>query len=345
MKRLILLALTVVLIPSLLWAQDDNGERHGRGRGNGNAREERAPVVHERSEGMSGGVVHERSVNPVVHTARVAKPADRHNTRTVSPQFRNLGVRTYPKPVVREKLLVEGREHSVINYPSRGPSGAALNARVIARTNFSTNPTVRSHMSLVTRSSFTTRINVYNRSETRPGSYYWHTDHGFNYCHYYDPWGYHWYGWYLGNAYFWTRWYSNNWWWYDPVYYRWCYWHDGGWWWQDPDTTTIYVYNNGSYVMPSGEVNVNVNVSAPVHSVKRAYTSNDGARQVKLVGDDAFLYDISGQNAFKPVYLASNVTDVKFSNTDNGKPLRVMLTLSDGSFEMFDDQGNSLTGY
>jgi len=214
-------------------------------------------------------------------------------------------------------------------------------------------------MGIITGGAFRAQIGIYNLNERIVGNYYWHTGNGFNYCHYYDRWGYHWYGWYLGNSYFWTRWYANNYWWYDPTYYRWCYWHDGGWWWQDPNTTSIYVYNNGSYMPTDSGVNVNVNVNGnngpgassaqpPVSNqgqgAGKTFYSNDGTRQVKVVGNDAFLYDTSGQNSFKPIYLGSNVTSVKFSNTNNGKPLQVMLMLSDGSFDMYDGQGNPLSG-
>ena len=107
--------------------------------------------------------------------------------------------------------------------------------------------------------------------------------------------------------------------------------------------------------MTADGANVNVNVGngqgspsaqAPVQNQggKNVYYSNDGSREVKVVGADAFLYDVSGQNAFKPVYLGTNVTSAKFSNTSTGKPLQVMLLFSDGSFELFDDQGNSVNG-
>lgn len=261
------------------------------------------------------------------------------NRRAVSPQLKKMGVRSYPKPMEKTHLLAEKRERSTIVYPKAGPGGASLKANAISRTNFSSNLSVRTRMSVVNGASFKAQINQFNRSETTVGSYYWHTGNGYNYCHYYDPWGYHWYGWYWGNSYFWTRWYSNNWWWYDPTYYRWCYWHDGGWWWQDPNNVTvIYVYKNGNYEAAGDES------ESSSQSPKQVFQSDDGTREVRLVGDDAFLYDTSGDHLFKPVYLDSNVTSVKFSNTSNGKPLQVLLMLGDGSFETFDDQGYSLNG-
>ncbi len=330
MKKVILLALIAVLLPSLLLAQEDRG---GRGERGGDRGGDRASSY----EGSGGG-------SPRAEGYRSA--------RSVSPRYRSMGVRSYPKTVVRSKLLVAGRERSSIAFPASGPHGAALNARVVARTSISGNPLIRSHMSIIAGPSFRAQINVFNRNERVVGQYYWHTGNGFNYCHYYDRWGYHWYGWYLGNNYFWTRWYANNYWWYDPAYYRWCYWHDGGWWWQDPDTTTVYIYNNGSYVSPDGQVDVNVNSdsqaalpseSAPPTS-KNVYNSKDGTRQVKVVGNDAFLYDISGDNAFKPIFMGSNVTGAKFSNSQNGGALQIMLLYADGSFGLFDDMGNSMSG-
>ena len=331
MKQILFLVLLAVLLPGLVSAQDD---RHGDRNGN----------FHE-------GHANNRNARP---RHNVRPNVYRTNRVGVSSQVRNLGVRSYPRPYARTQLLVAPRERSAIAFPNRGVGGASLHANVFARTNFSANPVIRNHMALITGGAFRTQIGIYNTNERIVGNYYWHRGNGFNYCHYYDRWGYHWYGWYLGNSYFWTRWYSNNWWWYDPAYYRWCYWHDGGWWWQDPDTTTVYVYNNGSYMLADG-ANVNVNVGngqgspstqAPVQNQggKNVYYSNDGSREVKVVGADAFLYDVSGQNAFKPVYLGTNVTSVKFSNTSNGKPLQVMLLFSDGSFGLFDDQGNSVNG-
>lgn len=337
MKRIILMAVLVVILPGLVLAQEDRDNRHGDRDGN----------YHQRH--ANGNVrQHHNNVRPNVY-----KP----NRVAVSGQFGSLGVRSYPKPYAHNQLLIANRQRSAIVFPASGSGGASLHVNVFARTNFSANPVIRTHMALITGGTFRAQIGIYNANERIVGNYYWHTGNGFNYCHYYDRWGYHWYGWYLGNSYFWTRWFSNNWWWYDPAYYRWCYWHDGGWWWQDPDTTTVYVYNNGNYMPADGGVNANVNVNvgngqgapnaqAPMQtqSGNNAFYSNDGSREVKLVGTDAFLYDVSGQNSFKPVFLGSNVTSVKFSNTSNGQQLQVMLLFGDGSFGLFDNQGNSVSG-
>jgi hypothetical protein len=71
------------------------------------------------------------------------------------------------------------------------------------------------------------------------------------------------------------------------------------------------------------------------------FKSRDGSRTVKLFGEDAFLYDTDQDGTDnKPVYLASGVKEVKFSKSSAWKPMQIMLILNDGSFEMFDSDGN-----
>jgi hypothetical protein len=158
-----------------------------------------------------------------------------------------------------------------------------------------------------------------------------------------DDWGYHWYGWYVGSQYFWTRQYANRWWWYDSDYGRWCFWNDGFWWWQDPaHVGDLYCYNDDSYI-PTNSADDQIVVTTGDSSNSTVYSSPDGTRQVKVMGDsqDAFLYDTANPPSFDPVYLASKATNVQFSNTNNGRPLEIILTLSDGSFDMFDGEGNT----
>lgn len=324
MKKFLYLFLVMVLMPSLIHAEERN-DRFG-GDDNG---------------GFQGDQVHGHRHGV---RYRTRGRAARVRRAVVSVQFRGMGIRSYPQPIARNHLLVADRERSSIVFPNRGPGGVYLHANLIARTNFSGNILVRNHMAVITAPAFRANIVGYCARENLVNHYYWHTYNGFSFCHYYDRWGYHWYGWYLGNVYFWTRWYNNHYWWYDPVYYRWCYWHDGGWWWQDPDTTTIYVYNNGSYISSTGSAGSNM--VPPTSSVKSAdYFSNDSTREVRVLeGGDAFLYDISGNNAFKPIYLGSNVTDVKFSKSQNGGSSQILLMLKDGSFSTFDSNGNPVGG-
>ena len=72
------------------------------------------------------------------------------------------------------------------------------------------------------------------------------------------------------------------------------------------------------------------------------FKSPDGSRLVKLVQSDgdAFLYDTAAIPSFDPIYLASGVQSVQFSDTSNGRPLEIILKLNDGSFDMFGTDGH-----
>ncbi|HVM33681.1 MAG TPA: hypothetical protein VMU88_11145, partial [bacterium] len=172
----------------------------------------------------------------------------RSSSVAVPGRFKTLGVHSAPRPLAdRSYYVATSREHSRIELPTRGPDGHALKFHVAARTEIGS-PLVQRHMAALGAGPEMGRINHYNAVETRPNYYYWHSYNGYRYCHYYDNWGYHWYGWYLGDTCFWTRYYWGNWWWYDGAAARWCYWHDGGWWWNDPyNTSTVYIYVNGDY--------------------------------------------------------------------------------------------------
>jgi hypothetical protein len=191
---------------------------------------------------------------------------------------------------------------------------------------------VRGPMASIARSSaFTSRMNRLNSAETLRGHYYWHNFNGFNFCHYFDSWGAHWYGWYRGDSFFWTRYFGGLWWWYDPLAFHWCYWDDG-WYWQDPETQVITLDNGGQSASPQ---------TSDASGGYTQYQSEDGTRTVKMVGQDAFLFDTSGSPDFKPRFLASGVAKVTLSKTDQGKPLQIMLELNDGSFQLFDSQGQA----
>lgn len=259
-----------------------------------------------------------------------------------------MGVRSLPHPMNRHNLLAADRAHSTMTRPLAGPHGEALRASLI-EPHGANAVVVRNHMNtFVNNAAFSAQINVYNTHETVANHYYWHTWGGYNYCHYYDPWGYHWYGWYWGGHCFWSRWYLGNWWWYDPVYYRWCYWHDGGWWWQDPArVNVVYIYDNGQYE-PADSTEATADMNAPTgpgqepagSAAPVSFSSQDGTRMVKVVNGDAFLYDtVQGEDG-KPFFLASGVKEVKFSGGD-GKPLQVLAIFEDGSFQLYDSDGNA----
>jgi hypothetical protein len=196
-------------------------------------------------------------------------------------------------------------------------------------------------MGLVNSASWRGRVEGFGRNERDPRRYYWHHEHDFDFCHYLDDSGYNWYGWYLGSHFFWTRYFNSRWWWYDTDFDRWCFWNDGFWWWQDPyHMGDIYMYNNNSYV-PGNSQDDQVAVAAPEKAGQSTFASPDGTRTVKVVTDtqDAYLYDTSKEPSFNPVYLASGVKDVQFSDTSNGRPLQIVLKLNDNSFDIFDGQG------
>ena len=102
----------------------------------------------------------------------------------------------------------------------------------------------------------------------------------------------------------------------------------------------LYCYNDGAYI-PVNSADDQIVVTQPSDAVMKAVNSPDGSRTVKIVAgnSDAFLYDDSAQPAFNPVYLASGVESVEFSDSANGRPLEGILRLKDGSFDLFDGQG------
>lgn len=275
-----------------------------------------------------------------------------------------MGIHSVPQPWThRYQYVTSNRGHSTISLPRTGPNGLALSAHVMVRTQIGS-AVVQQHMaSLRANTLEMNRINGYNQTETRANFYYWHTYNGYNYCHYYDPWGYHWYGWYVGDSCFWTRYYWGNWWWYDPSYSRWCYWHDGGWWWNDPDNTTIvYVYENGDYNAVNTDTSAAPAPAAPTDSAaapgspagnpaastgpivqKGLYKSPDGTCVVKIFGDsnDAILSDTANPPKFKAVFLGSNAKSVAFNAASDGSE-QVTVTFTDGSVKNFDEQGTDL---
>jgi hypothetical protein len=259
----------------------------------------------------------------------------------VRKKLQKIGVKKEPGYITdRQEIVDTDRAHSVVLPPQTGPQGTRLNAAVVSARHYN-DPVVRNQMKLVAQSAMRQRVTQYNQLETQQNHYYWHNDNGFNYCHYVDNWGYHWYGWYVGDQYFWTRNYANRWWWYDTDYNRWCFWNAGFWWWQDPDHLgDLYCYNNDAYI-PTNSAEDQIVVTTDASSAGTVFTSPDGTRQVKVLSDsqDAFLYDTADPPSFAPIYLASKVTNVQFSS-NSGRPLEIVLTLGDGTFDLFDDQGN-----
>ena len=269
----------------------------------------------------------------------------------VSPRLRSLGVRSVPRSYTNRSQLFSTGNNRNLGLPSQGPRGEAFRSSFVSPRAMNSTM-VRNNMASANSIGFRSQIRGFNARENVTGHYYWHNYNGLNFCHYYDRWGCNWYGWYGASGFYWSCWWGNNWWWYDPAYYRWCYWYDGWWWWQNPENVQeVDVYNNGEYV-PSNSDETQVpetqaaTENSPAQSQIQTFNSKDGSHMVKLAGNshDAFLYDTSEKAEFKAKYLASGVTDVRFSNTDNGKPLQIMLSLSDGTFELYDADGNPVGG-
>jgi hypothetical protein len=260
----------------------------------------------------------------------------------VNKRLQKIGVKAEPGYITkREEVIHTDRQHSMIAYPKIGFDNHPLRATAFSSRNFN-DKAVRSQMSLIVGASWNNRVIGFNHNETTVGRYYWHQDKGFDYCHFIDNSGYHWYGWYTGGKYFWTRNFNNRWWWYDTDFDRWCFWNNGFWWWQDPyHIGDLYCYNDTEYI-PLNSSEDDVAVTVPENSSMQTFKSPDNTRLVKVVAEtnDAFLYDTSNPPQFSPIYLASGVKDVIFSDTNNGKPLEIILKLSNSSFDMFDGYGN-----
>ncbi len=258
-------------------------------------------------------------------------------------KLRNIGVVSEPALITdRSEIIHTNRLHSAIPLPGSGPGHHPLSAEALSP-RFFNGPIVRAQMARLADPAWRERIGRFNSTETRRGRFYWHRDDGYDYCHFIDPWGYHWWGWYMADSFFWTRYFDGRWWWYDTGFNRWCFWNDGFWWWQDPyHMGDLYCFDDGAYV-PCNSAEDQVVVTSPLNPNPQIYTSPDATRWVKVSGDsqDAFLFDTANPPTFDPVYLASGVQSVMFSDPSNGRPLEIVLRLNDGSFDMFDSYGNS----
>ncbi len=194
--------------------------------------------------------------------AAAPRPVQRYcDPHPVPPKFKSMGVEHFPQRFERKQLMVADRRHDRIVYPHRGPDGYALSQRQYDRESFYHDPYIHDHMAYIDGGNF-----AYDYpNENEPNRYYWHYDpQGFIYNHYYDSYGYHWYGFYIGDRYFFTRRYQDHWWWYDPAASRWVFWNDGAWYAQDPNSGVLYVNNGGTYLATDGSANLNLNVGGGV---------------------------------------------------------------------------------
>ena len=214
------------------------------------------------------------------------------------------------------------------------------------------------HVTIINNNTYITNIsNVQGRWDRNDHRYGWYDWNGHHVCHHYDSYGYHWWGWYIGDYYFWTRYYNDYYWWYDPYWHRWCYMHDNRWWWRDPDHVEIvYVYQGDSYYRyqdSTGGVVMQPDPTPPADAPppseepapapdQKTFTSLDGTRTVTVTTDEklsAFLNDTAETPAFQPVWLGDGVTDVRFKNNADGSLNEILTITNDGSFGIFDKDG------
>jgi hypothetical protein len=260
----------------------------------------------------------------------------------VRQKLAKIGVKSEPRYITdRSEIVSTDRAHSMIGNPSTGPRGEAFKSALVSPRQFN-NRVVRGQMAIASRPAFMQQIDRENSTEIQRNHVYWHTGSGYNYAHYMDDSGYNWYGWDTGGQFFWTRNDGGRWWWYDSGYNRWCFYNDNYWWWQDPyHVGDLYFYNDDGYIAANSAEDQIV-VSGAEQGDDAVYNSPDGSRAIKIAPSDGdtFLYDTANPPTFDPVYLASGVQSVQFSNAGNQRPLEIILKLNDGSYDMFDAQGN-----
>lgn len=134
------------------------------------------------------------------------------------------------------------------------------------------------------------------------------------------------------------RWWDGRWWWRHPHYNHWHYWDDG-YWIQAP------VY----YEVPPAQSSP-APAAAPAGSAPSpggSWTSPDGRRLVQVAGptSDAFLYDVAASTSSARFLgrLAGGVERARFTGGKDGRPLKILLDLRDGSFSLFDADGKPLS--
>src|SRR3989338_8841553 len=200
--------------------------------------------------------------------------------------------------------------------------------------------------------------NITNNTSYRDGRHHWRYYDGVRLSYRYDPWGNHWFGFYVGSGYFWTRYHHDRLWWYDPYWSRWCYWRNNRWWWQDPDhIDVVYVYvdnryyryddaRNGVVLRPDPTPPVEPPPQEPSQPSEPApdpdeqiYYSAEGTRSVQVLTKEkrAYLYDRTRQDSDGadiflvelkrkktdpeknlPAEPVKGVTEVEFSDPEDG---------------------------
>jgi hypothetical protein len=170
---------------------------------------------------------------------------------------------------------------------------------------------------------------VQNGWDRNDHGYHHDTWGGHDMWHHYDEFGFHWWGFYIGNYYFWTRYDNGMYWWFDPYWHRWCWLNGPSWWWQDVNGV-IYIVIDGVYyqyqddngtvvVVPDPAPPVDVPPGPPAPSQPASYYSADATRFVTIDPTDgsAYLYDATVADASDPRaqgrLLGTGVSTVQFA--------------------------------
>lgn len=191
----------------------------------------------------------------------------------------------------------------VLQHPERDHNGRYI-------------PPSRDHAGRIDRDDYRRNIHgIQDHWNRFDHDYHWYDWNGTRVCHRYDGFGYHWWGFYIGDVYFWTRYDNDRYWWYDPYFHRWTYLHDGRWWWQDSFGVVYIVINNHYYrygqnggtiiVTPDPAPPVEAPPADPTETAPTAETmfySEDGTRSVQIMGDrnEAYLYDLTVEDQADP---------------------------------------------
>jgi hypothetical protein len=334
-----------------------------------------SPALAQNRGGRGGGSAPARSA-PASRPAQASRPRAPQPMRMspgaitrpsggARPPAQHFDLRSAPQRAVQPQSRPEGQaqgrpEGQAQGRPEVRPQGQAqahpFSGRVDAR-----GWGAPDHRSVVASKNFAQHAFAHEADERQVNHIYWHTEGGGKYAHWYDG-KVHWYGFYNGPRFYWTRYEDNRWWWYDQTATRWLYWHDGYWWWNDPaNAAQMYVVVNDSYY-PYAEVAADPSLApgaAPDDSSSAmsvvdaagkgvhgnfAKRSPDGTREIQVYGDrrEAFLYDLTGGGDPRFIaYLATGVKHVTFSEA-SGSDMQIMLLMLDGSYDVFDADGNSI---
>ena len=244
-----------------------------------------------------------------------------------------------------------------VNPPQRDDHGHAVNQKPLQDDHGRTIAPDRDRVGRIDKGDFHKDIHgVQDHWNGRDHDYHWHDWNGWRVCHHYDEFGFHWWGFYIGDIYFWTRFYNDGYWWYDPYWHRWVWLRDGQWWWQD-GAGVIYLYTGGVYYQygqgdggvvmtpdPTPPVDVPPGDPAPVNQT--TVYSQDGAHSIQIIGDnkDAYLYNLTVADPNSPAaqgkWLAAGVTGVRF--VEDGVALTVTDADGNTSSLVFDLDGEPL---